>query len=72
MYNIFEEPILAERPVAARVKKLLLESGAVGAMMSGSGPSVFGVVVSEERAKKAEEALRAEGYRPYPCRPISF
>ncbi len=72
MYNIFEEPILSERPVAARVKELLLESGAMGAMMSGSGPSVFGVFAGEEEAEKAKDLLMAEGYRPYICRPILF
>ena len=72
MYNIFEEPILAERPVAARVRSLLLEAGATGAMMSGSGPSVFGVFADEEGAERAVKKMKAEGYRPYLCRPISF
>ncbi len=70
MYNIFEEPVLAERHVAARVKKILLASGAMGAMMSGSGPSVFGIFDRDETAASAADALRAEGYRPHICRPI--
>lgn len=72
MYNIFEEPILTERLVAARVKRILLEEGAIGAMMSGSGPSVFGVFDNEKEAENARDALASEGYRPYVCRPISF
>ena len=72
MYNIFEEPILAERPVAARVKSLLLEAGAIGAMMSGSGPSVFGVFADRDAAEGTRKLLEAEGYRPTVCRPISF
>ncbi|MBR2353569.1 MAG: 4-(cytidine 5'-diphospho)-2-C-methyl-D-erythritol kinase [Clostridia bacterium] len=72
MYNIFEKPILAERPVAANVKRLLLESGAVGAMMSGSGPSVFGVFTDEQEAEQAGNRLKEEGYYPYICHPITF
>ncbi|MBE6546770.1 MAG: 4-(cytidine 5'-diphospho)-2-C-methyl-D-erythritol kinase [Ruminococcaceae bacterium] len=70
LYNIFETPILRERPVAAELRSLLLENGAVGAMMSGSGPSVFGLFDSECAAENAAEALRQKGYRPYLCRPI--
>ncbi len=71
MYNVFEEPILAERPIAARVKEILRGVGAMGAMMSGSGPSVFGVFDCEEAAEKARGALAEAGYRPYVCRPMA-
>ncbi len=71
MYNIFEEPVLAERPVAASIRELLLKNGAMGAMMSGSGPSVFAIFETESEAQKAAEALKKEGYRPYLCRPIT-
>ncbi len=64
MYNIFEEAILPERPLALRAKELLLESGALGAMMSGSGPTVFGVFADAETRKKAEEVLKNSGYYP--------
>ncbi len=67
MYNIFEEPILALRPVAADVRRILQEQGALRAMMSGSGPSVFGVFGSEHAAKAAAENLLSAGYRPYVC-----
>ena len=70
MYNIFEAPVLEARPVAADVRRVMLESGALGAMMSGSGPSVFGIFASDEDAERAAEALCAAGYRPYICRPV--
>ena len=35
--------------------------GAVGAMMSGSGPTVFGLFDDEETARKAYKAMRASG-----------
>ena len=72
MYNIFEEPVLAERPVAARVKTLLEEAGAMAAMMSGSGPSVFAIFETEREAKLAADALRSEGFTPYLCRPVAL
>ena len=72
MYNIFEAPILAERPVAKGIREILLKAGALGAMMSGSGPSVFGIFADEGGAEAAKKRLEAEGYRPYVCRPISF
>ncbi len=69
MYNIFEEPVLAERPVAADVKRLILEGGALSAMMSGSGPSVFGIFMCEKCAARAAELLKNKGYTPYICKP---
>lgn len=70
IYNIFEAPVLSRRPVAADVKATLLSAGALGAMMSGSGPSVFGVFDSEKTAANAAKALSAKGYKPYICRPV--
>ena len=70
LYNIFEAPVLAHSPVAARVKELLLSSGALGAMMSGSGPSVFGIFDSDADAERAAKALSEQGFTPYTCRPV--
>ena len=70
LYNIFEEPVLEKRPVAARVRKLMLEGGALAAMMSGSGPAVFGIFACDKCAARASELLRRSGYTPYICKPI--
>ena len=64
MYNIFEEVILPERPVASRAKELLLECGAIGAMMSGSGPTTFGIFEDDETRAAAAAVLKENGYRP--------
>ena len=69
IYNIFEGPVLAERPVAAHIKELMLEGGALSAMMSGSGPSVFGIFDCSEHAERACDLLSAQGYTPYLTRP---
>ena len=70
MYNIFEQPILSVRPVAAEIKRIMLECGAMGAMMSGSGPSVFGIFDSNESAAKAADAIKKMGVTPHLCQPI--
>jgi 4-diphosphocytidyl-2-C-methyl-D-erythritol kinase len=44
------------------VKAIMLEYGAEGTMMSGSGPSAFGVFKSVESAKAAVDALKKRGY----------
>lgn len=70
MFNIFEAPVLAERPVAAELRSLFLSSGALGAMMSGSGPSVFAIFASEKDAENAVELLKKKGYRGFLCHPV--
>ena len=72
MYNIFESPVLDRRPVASELKRLLLEVGAIGAMMSGSGPSVFGVFADRDAAERAMAALFDRGFRGYLCRPCEI
>ena len=67
LFNIFEEPVLRERPVAQELKHTLIELGAKAAMMSGSGPSVFGVFESEEQARNAEKAIKEKGYFASVC-----
>ena len=69
-FNIFEEPVLAERPVAAELRSLFLSAGALGAMMSGSGPSVFAIFSAETDAQNAVECLKEKGYQGFLCRPI--
>ncbi len=58
MYNTFEEAILPQCPQAASFKAFLEEQGAYAAMMSGSGPSVFGLFASRRDAERAEKALK--------------
>ncbi|MBQ7365229.1 MAG: 4-(cytidine 5'-diphospho)-2-C-methyl-D-erythritol kinase [Clostridia bacterium] len=61
LFNRFEGIVLSEKPIAAKIKETMLENGAQGAMMSGSGPSVFGIFDSEEKALQAKSALRGLG-----------
>ncbi len=65
LYNVFESVILDTCPGALAIKKTMLEQGAVSAMMSGSGPSVFGVFECAKDAISARNILRSEGKRAY-------
>lgn len=48
-------------PIISDIKQNMLDNGAVGAMMSGSGPTVFGFFEDNKTARKAKEALTASG-----------
>jgi 4-diphosphocytidyl-2-C-methyl-D-erythritol kinase len=61
LFNIFEEPVLAERPVAAQIKSMMLDGGAAAAMMSGSGPSVYGIFDSEAKAERVKALIWENG-----------
>lgn len=53
MYNIFEEVVLPTHSTAGKLIDTMKQSGALAAMMSGSGPSVFGLFAGEEDAREA-------------------
>jgi 4-diphosphocytidyl-2-C-methyl-D-erythritol kinase len=60
LHNDLEKVTLRLHPVLDQLKALLLENGAGGALMSGSGPTVFGIFPGEESAVRAETALKRE------------
>lgn len=55
--NDLETVTILEYPEISSVKAQLLKHGAQGALMSGSGPSVFGIFSDFDQAKKAKEVL---------------
>lgn len=57
MKNVLEQVTIPSFPIVAEVKKLLVRAGATGSMMSGSGPSVFGIFASRKSAEAAYEML---------------
>ena len=57
IFNIFEAPVTAERPVAKKLLDALRDNGALAVRMSGSGPSVFGVFDSVSSAQRALAAI---------------
>lgn len=68
-YNLFEEVVPRERPEVTRLREQMLAAGAVTSMMSGSGPSVFGVFRCREDAERACFSLRESGAAAFVCHP---
>ncbi|MCM1182466.1 MAG: 4-(cytidine 5'-diphospho)-2-C-methyl-D-erythritol kinase [Roseburia sp.] len=58
MENVMETVTERKYPIIADIKGMLRENGALNAVMSGSGPSIFGVFEEEEQAKEAYEYLK--------------
>ena len=61
MGNILETVTIPAHPVIQDIKDKMMSMGAVGAMMSGSGPTVFGIFDSKEKMNAAAAALRKTG-----------
>ncbi len=61
MGNVLETVTIPNYPVIAEIKKQMIHSGALGAMMSGSGPTVFGLFENERQARKAYEEMKQTG-----------
>ncbi|MCL2170388.1 MAG: 4-(cytidine 5'-diphospho)-2-C-methyl-D-erythritol kinase [Defluviitaleaceae bacterium] len=57
MANVLESVTVARFPVVQELKEHLLERGAMGAIMSGSGPSVFGIFDNHQTAKAAFDSV---------------
>lgn len=61
MGNVLETVTIPNYPVIAQIKEHMMEHGAVNSMMSGSGPTVFGLFEDEDTAAEAYEAMRESG-----------
>lgn len=71
MYNVFEDvmpPRLYVR--VAELKNELIQRGALGACMSGSGPTAFGLFHREETAREARDALAELCRDTFLCRSV--
>jgi hypothetical protein len=66
----FEQAVLPTHAVAPRLLETMRQGGSVAAMMSGSGPSVWGLFEDSAQAERAKEALVAAGARAYTCEMI--
>ena len=70
-YNIFEEVVPTVQPYVDQLKATMERHGAMHAMMSGSGPSVFGIFASVEAAAEAVEEMRSMGASAFVCHPTA-
>ena len=70
--NDFERVIFEIEPEIERAKMALLEAGARGALLAGSGSSVFGVFDDEAARSRAADNLKSEaGWRVFFCETLS-
>ena len=61
MENVFEPGIIRQYPVIGNIKNLMEEKGALKAVMSGSGPTVFGIFDNRDKMAAAARILRKSG-----------
>ena len=59
MENVLETVTEVRYPVIAEIKACMKECGAMNSLMSGSGPTVFGIFTEKEKAEKAADAIRS-------------
>lgn len=72
LHNDLEPVTLGGHPQVAEVKEALLEAGALGALMSGSGPTVFGLFADEAGAQRACVALESRSdWRVFKVSPLA-
>lgn len=56
--NVLESVTVNKYPVIEDIKELMMEKGALNALMSGSGPTVFGLFDSKEKLSSAAKTVR--------------
>ena len=57
MENIMEQVVIKEYPIIAQIKEDMVRYGALGSIMSGSGPTVFGIFDDEEKLLNCKKFL---------------
>ena len=70
MYNVFEDVLPRRCSEIGAIKSTLLDLGALGAVMSGTGSAVFGLFPAPEDADRAASALRAQYRECFAARPV--
>lgn len=63
LHNDLETFTASAHPVIGEIEEALRDAGALGARMSGSGPTVYGIFETEERCRNAMERLAPSGWR---------
>jgi len=59
--NDFESVVFSKHPILRKIKEMLIQNGASGAAMSGSGASLFGLFRNKDAATTAAQALEKDG-----------
>lgn len=59
--NVLETVTIPAYPVISDIKKIMVEYGAMQSLMSGSGPTVFGIFTEEQKAETTAQQIRKAG-----------
>lgn len=70
MYNVFEDVLPRRCSEIGVIKSALLDAGALGAVMSGTGSAVFGLFPDTEQAEAAAAALRGRWRECFAAQPV--
>lgn len=70
MYNVFEDVDDNRMRTVREIKGILLDSGSLGAIMTGTGSAVFGVFTDSAKAEAAERVLKKEYGFAYTAAPV--
>lgn len=69
MYNVLETVTATEHPEINEIKSKMVDFGAEGSIMSGSGPTVFGIFTNEDKAQAALSHFSKRYEQSFLCRP---
>ena len=58
MGNVLESVTIAKHPIVGQLKEFIMAQGAIKAMMTGSGPTVFGIFMRKDDAFEAARAIK--------------
>lgn len=69
--NTLEDVTAKNHPVISGIKEKMIKNGALNALMSGSGPTVFGIFEDEAQAKKSADSFYKQYREVYLCKTIN-
>ena len=61
IYNVMEDVTVGEYPIISEIKQVMIDNGALNSIMSGSGPTVFGLFDDKEKAQQCVKTLEEKG-----------
>lgn len=71
LYNVFEDVLTDRRGTEiAEIKSEMVSGGALGAAMSGTGPTVFGIFDNEDHAKHVYQTLKEQYSDTFLTKPV--
>lgn len=70
MFNVMEQVVVSKYPILEEIKRTMMVHGALGSLMSGSGPTVFGLFDNESKLYSCKKELEKYVNRIFVCKTI--